>query len=146
LGEEIDVDFLWGDGRSQERISYRYAINPTDSSFRVLLAQLAGSVLAGNPDGVPQLLSATSTDFVLLTGNAAEVAAARVAVTSTALFQESGETEHGLLFRALAASPGENLIDHPDRQWQLALLAVFLLLALPSMATIRGSRRVRGRQ
>ena len=146
LGEEIDVDFLWGDGRSQEKISYRYAMNPTDSSFRVLLAQLAGSVLAGNPDGVPQLLSATSTDFVLLTGNAAEVAAARVAITSTALFQESGETEHGLLFRALSASPGENLIDHPDRQWQLGLLAVFLLLALPSIATIRGSRRVRGRQ
>jgi len=33
------------------------------------------------------------------------------------------------------------MAEHPNRELQLALLAAFLLLALPTPAAIRGSRR-----
>jgi len=144
LDQGIQVDFYWGDGRSQEKTSYRYQLDPVPSGFRAVLAQLAGSLLAGNPDGVPELLNATSTDFVLISGDSAAVSDARVAISSTALFQESGETQHGVLFRTLAVNSAPDPFDYPDRDWQLALLAAFALLAMPSPATIRGYRRVRG--
>lgn len=142
LGEVPVADLVWGDGRSQEEIALRY--NPVaKSQFKTLLATLTGSLLAGNPSGVPQILSASSVDFVLLRGDTGELSAARVAVASTALFQESGETDFGVLFRVLEPNTLNLETQHPFRQSQLAVLAAFLLLALPTPATIRGYRRVR---
>jgi len=146
LGSKTRVDFVWGDGRAQEKVALRYASSSSGSSFRPLLAQLSGSLLAGNPDGLSELLQATSTDFVLLRGDADQVAAARVTISSSGLFQDSGETEFGVLLRSLIQSPGAVSADHPLRQVQLAALAAFSLLALPTVATVRGSRRVGGRR
>jgi GT2 family glycosyltransferase len=143
LAETATADLVWGDGRSQEEIALRYAPD-SSSQFRVLLAMLTGSLLAGNPSGVGEILTSTSVDFVLLRGDDAQLSAARVAVASTALFQESGETEYGVLFRVLEPNSLNLVASHPYRQSQLAALAAFLLLTLPTPATIRGYRRVRG--
>lgn len=143
LGETATADLVWGDGRSQEEVALRYQPD-SSTQFRVLLATLTGTLLAGNPSGVQEILTSTSVDFVLLRGDPPQLSAARVAVASTALFQESGETEYGVLFRVLEPNSLNLLATHPYRQSQLAVLAAFLLLTLPTPATIRGYRRVRG--
>lgn len=145
FGEQTAVDFIWGEGRGAEDIATGYLANPTQSGFRDLLAQLAGSLIAGNPDGVSELVQATSTDFVLLTGDQASVSAAAISVESTALFQASGDTDFGVLFRSLSVNSNPVEVSHPQRNYQLWVLIAYVLLALPTPATIRGYRKVRGR-
>lgn len=144
LGDQVSADLIWGEGRAQEDQNLLQTSNPQSDSLSPLLAQLTGSLLAGNADGVQELIEATSTDFVLLSGDPAQVSGARVAIDSLALMQQSGETESGILFRVLEPGDQEVVKDFSGRNLQLGVLAVFVLLAIPTPATLRGYRRVRG--
>jgi hypothetical protein len=57
-------------------------------------------------------------------------------------FQVAGESEFGSLFRVTTAvSQPKTEITWLYSDWQLAILGLFALLAIPTPATIRGYRR-----
>jgi hypothetical protein len=143
VADQIEADFIWGDGRSQDEKNLIYSALSPQTELSGRLAQLAGSVVAGNPAGVQSLLSVTSTDFVLIARESPNYQQAVVAISTMTLFQASGESEFGALFRVLEPSnaAAEAEADLGYRQLQLGVLAAFLLIAIPTPATIRGYRR-----
>ena len=105
---------------------------------------MTGSLVAGNPEGVEEYLSALGIDFVLLDGVQAEmVASATVAIDSMTILQNAGDTNFGQLWQVQSARANypEPPESSPAKNIQLAILASFLLLAIPTPASIRGSRR-----
>jgi len=147
VGDQIAAELIWGDGVSQDEINLLYDKTLPQTELSAQLAQLAGSLVAGNPAGVRDLTSATSVDFVLLAPSEhPSRAEAEVALSTFALFQSSGESEFGSLYRLDDLEVSEQ--SYPQSSFvsvQLGLLAAFLLLAIPTTATIRGYRRLRGR-
>jgi GT2 family glycosyltransferase len=143
VDDQIEADFIWGDGRSQDERNLIYSALSPQTELTGRLAQLAGSVVAGNPSGVQALLNATSTDFVLIAKESANYQQAVVAISTMTLFQASGESDYGALFRVLEPSRAseEPEADLGYRRLQLGVLAAFLLIAIPTPATIRGYRR-----
>lgn len=143
VDDQIEVDFIWGDGRSQDEKNLIYSALSPQTELSGRLAQLAGSVVAGNPAGVQSLLGVTSTDFVLIARESPNYQQAVVAISTMTLFQASGESEFGALFRVLEPSnaAAEAEADLGYRRLQLGVLAAFLLIAIPTPATIRGYRR-----
>jgi len=147
VGESIAAELVWGDGISQDEVNLLYERTLPESQLSVTLAQLAGSLVAGNSAGVAELMQATSVDFILLAPSTHPARAeAEVSLSTLALLQSSGESEFGVLYRLdeLEASSNESSTSG-FVNIQLALLAAYLLLAIPTPATIRGYRRVRSR-
>ena len=147
VGESIQAELVWGDGISQDEVNLLYERTLPESQLSVTLAQLAGSLVAGNSAGVAELMQATSVDFILLAPTTHPARAeAEVSLSTLALLQSSGESEFGVLYRLdeLQASSSDLSIS-AFVNIQLALLASYLLLAIPTPATIRGYRRVRSR-
>jgi GT2 family glycosyltransferase len=147
VGDQIATELIWGDGVSQDEMNFLYEKTLPQTELSAQLAQLAGSLVAGNPAGVRDLMSATSVDFVLLAPSEhPSRAEAEVALSTFALLQSSGESEFGSLYRLDDLEVSEQ--SYPQSSFvsvQLGLLAAFLLLAIPTPATIRGYRRLRGR-
>ncbi|MGA1033339.1 MAG: hypothetical protein ACO3S6_04690, partial [Aquiluna sp.] len=147
VGESIAAELVWGDGISQDEVNLLYERTLPESQLSVTLAQLAGSLVAGNSAGVAELMQATSVDFILLAPSTHPARGeAEVSLSTLALLQSSGESEFGVLYRLdeLEASSNESSTSG-FVNIQLALLAAYLLLAIPTPATIRGYRRVRSR-
>ena len=147
VSESIQAELVWGDGISQDEVNLLYERTLPDSQLSVTLAQLAGSLVAGNSAGVAELMKATSVDFILLAPSTHPARSeAEVSLSTLALLQSSGESEFGVLYRLdeLQASSSD-LSTSGFVNVQLALLAAYLLLAIPTPATIRGYRRVRSR-
>ncbi|MFM1951156.1 MAG: hypothetical protein RL418_843, partial [Actinomycetota bacterium] len=86
-------------------------------------------------------------DFVLLRSQDPEV---EVAVSAISAMQPAGQTEFGTLWKVDRMNTVAVANREPDqfRNLQLAILAVFVLLAIPTRASIRGYRRIgeRGRR
>ena len=145
VGEEIQAELIWGDGISQDEMNLLYDRTLPSSQLSGTLAQLAGSLVAGNPADISQLMSATSVDFVLLApGEHPARAEAEVALSTLAILQSSGESEFGTLYRLDDLQPGEGgQVASDFAGIQLGLLAAYLLLSIPTPATIRGYRKVR---
>ncbi|MEL0135383.1 MAG: hypothetical protein VW803_04295, partial [Aquiluna sp.] len=145
VGEEIQAELIWGDGVSQDELNLLYEQTLPDSPLSGSLAQLAGSLVAGNPADVSQLMRATSVDFVLLApGEHPARAEAEVALSTLAVLQSSGESEFGTLYRLDDLQPGEG--DQATSDFaaiQLGLLVAYFLLSIPTPATVRGYRKVR---
>ena len=147
VSESIQTELVWGDGISQDEVNLLYERTLPESQLSVTLAQLAGSLVAGNSAGVAELMQATSVDFILLAPTTHPARAeAEVSLSTLALLQSSGESEFGVLYRLdeLQASSSDLSISG-FVNIQLALLVSYLLLAIPTPATIRGYRRVRSR-
>jgi GT2 family glycosyltransferase len=142
---EIEVDYLWGDGRSQDEISVLYEFFRPEGEIDSQIAQLAGSLIAGNPSGVNELNQVLGVDFVLLVGEGELARQAGVALDSMTILQASGQTGFGQLWsfveRGSASQP--QVESSPLRELQLLGLAAFALLAIPTPASITGRRRVR---
>ena len=134
------AELVWGDGRNQEEtaLSYRY-LRP-ESALEPQLAQLAASLVAGNPDGVQALLDATGVDFILLAPDVDP--GVQIALDSLTLLQPSGQTSFGLLWRVVETNqaPAAAPELYSQRDLQLGILAAFLLLAIPSPGSITGRR------
>ncbi|NCV81382.1 MAG: hypothetical protein EBW36_05115, partial [Actinobacteria bacterium] len=140
VSESIQAELVWGDGISQDEANLLYERTLPESQLSVTLAQLAGSLVAGNSAGVEELMQATSVDFILLAPTTHPARAeAEVSLSTLALLQSSGESEFGVLYRLdeLQASSSDLSISG-FVNIQLALLASYLLLAIPTPATIRG--------
>jgi hypothetical protein len=141
--DSVDAELVWGDGLflEEQSLAARYLKPELDSQP---LAALAGSLIAGNPQGVQDLLDQAGVGFVLLTSPDANLLAQlEVGVSSMEFLQPAGKSEFGLLWQTgVPAKPApQGLGEHPYRELQLGLLAAFVLLALPTPAAIRGSRR-----
>lgn len=147
VGESTAAELVWGDGISQEEMNLLYEYSQPDSGISSSLAQLTASLIAGNPAGVTQLLEATSVDFILLApGNHPARSEARVALSTLSFLQSSGSSEFGDLYRLDQLQSGTAPEqDSGFKNVQLGVLAAFLLLAIPTPATIRGYRRLRSR-
>lgn len=145
VADHIQAELIWGDGISQDEANLLYDATLDGSQLSGSLAQLSGSLVAGNPEGVSDLMRASSVDFVLLApGEHPARADAAVALSTFASLQSSGESEFGSLYRVEDLEPANaNPVISDFVPIQLGLLAAYLLLSIPTPATIRGSRRVR---
>lgn len=144
-GGEISGELVWGDGRHQEEFSLLYEYFRPDSVIDNQIAQLTGSLLAGNPAGVPALVSGLGIDFVLVQADAPSAGSVRIALDSLTLLQSSGETAFGLLWSVVENSDSAEAVTsaHPARELQLLAIGAFLLLAIPTPASITGRRVAR---
>ena len=115
-----------------------------DPEYQELLSEIAARVAAGSPSQLEELLLEAKLDFVLIAPaeNGAEVAAAAGARTMSFL-QTAGDTEFGKLFRVSGSdsTKAEQEKPGPWAIWQLGVLAVFALLAIPTPAAVSGTRR-----
>ena len=139
VGESFEAELVWGDGRNQNERSVLFDYVRPTSATEPALAQLAGSLVAGNPEGVSELVSSLGVDFVLIDQSAAKV---QVALDSLTLLQASGQTDFGLLWRVVEpnSNPVTEIQHFGGRDLQLGLLAAFLLLAIPTPGSITGRR------
>ena len=139
---ELSVDYVWGDGRSADERSVLYSYIGARSDLKQNLADLTAQLVAANPEVVGGLLEELGIDFVLVNGETAQALSAKAAVSGMEFFQVAGESEFGSLFRVTTAvSQPKTEITWLYSDWQLAILGLFALLAIPTPATIRGYRR-----
>lgn len=141
--ELVRAELVWGDGLflEEQGLASRYLLAKIDSEP---LSRLVGSLIAGNPKGVQQLLQDTGVGFVLLTSSDANLLSQlEVGVSSMEFLQPAGKSEFGLLWQTgVEPKPALSaLAIYPNREIQLGVLAAFVLLALPTPSAIRGSRR-----
>ena len=141
--DAVQAELVWGDGLflEEQGLASRFEIAELD---REPLAALAGAIVAGNPQGVEQALDAAGVSFILLSSADANLLSQlEVGVSSMEFLQPAGQSEFGLLWQTGAESSAipQSAGQHERREIQLAVLAAFLLLALPTPAAIRGSRR-----
>jgi hypothetical protein len=139
--DEVSGELVWDDGLGLEEqgLASRYLESEFD---RTPIAQLAGSLVAGNPDAVEALLEDAWVDFVLLKGSDPNlIGQIEVGINAMEFLQPAGSSEFGLLWQTTPKIRYLPLPTSETRDWQLALLALYLLLALPTPASIRGSRR-----
>jgi hypothetical protein len=106
------------------------------------LAELTAQLVAANPAAVGALLTELGIDFVLVVGSDPVALATKASVSGMEYFQVAGESKFGSLFRVIGAEDEPALeIPAANRDWQVAVLAIFALLAIPTPAAIRGYRR-----
>jgi predicted N-acyltransferase len=146
LSDQIEIDYLWGDGRSQDEISVLYEFFRPRGEFDSQLAQFAGSLIAGNPAGVSDLNKVLGVDFVLVVGENELSRQVAVALNSMTILQPSGQTQFGQLWSFISSSDAlhSEVQPHDLRELQIAALVAFALLAIPTPGSITGRRRVRG--
>lgn len=140
VGDELSVDYVWNTGLTAERQSLVAKYQTQDQEFAKKLAAAAANMVAGNSEGFTLAHHELVVDFVLVTGDIAEVIST---VSSVDSLQPAGESEFGALFRVEGSSWLSSDIDQGIRDYQLGVFAAFALLAIPTRASIRGYRRVR---
>jgi hypothetical protein len=143
-GQDISGELVWGDGRNQEEFSLLYDYFRPVSEVDNQIAQLTGSLIAGNPDGVSELVKALGVNFVLVSADADSKGQVKIALDSLSLLQSSGETSFGFLWSVVDKNQFAQVIkpSYPLRELQLLVIGAFALLAIPTSASISG-RRVR---
>lgn len=141
-GESLEAELVWGDGLFLEErsLASRFEVTQLD---REGLSKLVASLVAGNPSGVEELLTLSGVRFVLLGSSDINLLSqVEVGISSMEFLQPAGKSEFGLLWQVAGEYGGPDLkVSNPNRDIQLWILAAFALLALPTPAAIRGSRR-----
>jgi len=141
-GDSVEAELVWGDGLFLEErsLASRFEITQLD---RDGLSTLVASVIAGNPAGVQDLLTQNGIRFVLVGSSVINLLSQiEVGISSMEFLQPAGKSEFGLLWQIAGdAEAVEVKTSNPYRDIQLWVLAAFALLALPTPAAIRGSRR-----
>jgi hypothetical protein len=140
--QALNVDLVWGDGRSADERSVLYSALGAESSIKQPLAELTAQLVAANPAAVGTLLADLGIDFVLVVGSDPQALSTKAAVSGMEYFQIAGESSFGSLFR-VTSERNEPVVEisASNRNWQLATLALFGLLLIPTPAVIRGYRR-----
>lgn len=143
-GDEISGELIWGDGRNQEEHSLLFEYFRPASEVDGQVAQLTGSLIAGNPEGVGALVRALGVDFVLVKADPDSAGQVKIALDSLSLLQSSGETAFGSLWSVVDRNQSAPIASstNPVRDLQLLTVGAFALLAIPTPASISG-RRVR---
>lgn len=138
-----EAELVWGDGLALEErgLASRYQLAPLETEP---VAKLAAALIAGNPQGVESLIDELGVRFILLSSSDPNLLSSlEVGIGSMEFLQPAGKSEFGLLWQTAAISTDSGQGSSADRRLDLQLLALagFALLALPTPAAIRGSRR-----
>lgn len=138
----LSAAYVWGAGETFERSSLLARNHQGSTQFRQQIADATANLVAGNQSGFENALSGLRIDFVLLQGEQPEL---KVAIDSISSLQPAGESNFGSLWKVENSFQGDtpSIETYEHKNLQLATLAVFALLAVPTPAAIRGSRRVR---
>ena len=130
--------FEAGGGYLERRSLFVDALRP-QSELAAAAAELAARLAVGNESEVDALLAETAVGFVVLATADAELESN---IDSLPQLAAAGETRWGKLWRVIDALEYEATEQQESIRWlQLALLASYLLLAVPTPATVRGSYR-----
>lgn len=146
VGDGIQASLIWGDGRSlEERSVLVEYLSPSTALLNDQIAELSARLIAGNPIGVAELSEKIGVNFVLLADDESrELSSIASGISAIPSFQPAGETPFGNLW-----STGVVLgVDTPSpaniqRDFQLGLLVAFVLLAIPTRASVTGAKRTR---
>jgi hypothetical protein len=141
--EGVVADLVWGDGRSIDETSVAYLALRPQSELTVPVATLTAQLVAGNSAGVRELVQLLGVDFVLVQGSEPQAIATRASVTGMPYFQVSGESRLGALYRVNFETEAAEFESSDNRDIPFVVLAAYLLLALPTPATVRGRRKKR---
>lgn len=135
-GDPLVLEVIDGDGNHLEDISRLQLLGYQQPANPEQLAELGALLLAGNDQGVSELIAAAEISFVVLKGMNQEQSAELGRLVA---LDVAGQTEFGDLWRtdfqpkqkASLGATGEQIII-------LVLLAIYLLLSIPTRASIRG--------
>lgn len=105
------------------------------------VADVTARLLSGNENRLSELLQATGVGFVLIELGGEEL---QSNLESLPQLADAGETRWGKLYRVISPQGYQPEVEpSPWRPGQLAVLAAYLLLAVPTTASVRGSYRRR---
>lgn len=141
-GEEVETHLEVGNGTHLDQSIGRedsFALNQDLPLTTLEQAELAAALVAGAVEPVSNLLAGSQISFVLLTTPSAEVT---TNINSLGLLESAGVTERGQLWRVAGVEPFQAKAATLSG-WVVAtltLLALYLLLALPTPGSIRKSR------
>ena len=139
-------ELIWGSGVTLEKRGLATSFIRADYD-RSMIQQLVAALIAGNPESVPGLISKTGVSFILLSSEDPVLQGRlEVGISAMEFLQPAGQSEYGLLWRTTAVTPKPVVPIDPIRTLQLAVIAGFGLLALPTPAAIRGTRKARSRR
>jgi hypothetical protein len=139
--DAVVADLVWGDGRSVDERSVAYEALRPSSSLTTPIANLTAQLMAGNSDGVRELLELLGVDFVVVEGTTSQSLATRASISGMPYFQVSGESRFGALYRVNFETSVVEFEPSYSRDLPLGVLAAYLLLAVPTPATVLGRRR-----
>jgi hypothetical protein len=135
LGAEL-IDA--GGGYLERRSLFVDALRP-ESELAAPSAELAARLAVGNDSELDRLLAETAVGFVVLANTDVELESN---IDSLPQLAAAGETRWGKLWRVVDAREYQATDSPQSYRWlQLALLAGYMLLAVPTPATVRGSYR-----
>lgn len=105
------------------------------------VADVTARLLSGNENRLSELLQATGVGFVLIELGGEEL---QSNLESLPQLADAGETRWGKLYRVISPQGYQPEVEpSPWRPGQLAVLAAYLLLTVPTTASVRGSYRRR---
>ena len=148
-GDFLTAKIIYGNGLSQDRkyVAESLWLGPNVApELDLQIARLAANLAAGISSEIPNLLASTSVDFVLLKNDDAALSSSiELAINSIPELQSAGVTAFGALWRVDGSSQDlpSSQVDHTVRDFQLLVLVLFGLLAIPTPASIRGYRRAK---
>jgi GT2 family glycosyltransferase len=127
-----------GGGYLERRSLFVDALRP-ESELAAVSAELAARLAVGNDSELDRLLAETAVGFVVLANPDAELESN---IDSVPQLAAAGATRWGKLWRVVEAREYDAIQEPQTYRWlQLGLLAGYLLLAVPTPATVRGSYR-----
>lgn len=140
------AELVWGDGRSlEERSVLMDFLKPEDQRLQPTIAELTARLVAGNANGVSGLVEAAGINFVLLAdAESVELAAVAAGINAIPSFQPAGNTPFGSLWSTgVELSTAKVTEPNNRRNLQLGLIAAFVLLAIPTRASVIGSKKTK---
>ena len=144
-GDPIEAQLVRGDGISQDELSFARMVSPVPYANAEKLSLLVGTLVAGNSNGVTDLLRETGVSFVLL-DMSDPTASQKIAtgLNSMIELQPAGDTQFGSLWKSSEeiVNKPSGLRADPYRNVALWIIFGFCLLAIPTPATIRGYRKI----
>lgn len=143
--EQVLAHLILGNDRQLHETSYLGSRTEiSDTRYQELLSSIAARVASGNSADLEALTTEARLDFILIadseTGSEVSVAGG---LQTMSFLQPAGDTEFGKLFRVNNSDATKALVPEPSlwSVWQFGALAAFALLAIPTPASIFGTRR-----
>lgn len=135
-GDPLVLQVIQGDGTHLEDLSRLQLLGYQQPANPEQLAQLGALLLAGNDEGLSELIAAKKISFVVLTEMDQEQSAE---LDRLLALDVAGQTEFGDLWRTDYQPQQKPALTLSQQQiFILALLAIYLLLSIPTRASIRG--------
>jgi hypothetical protein len=137
--ETLGAELVNAGGGYLERGSlFVYALRP-ESDLATSGAELAARLAVGNDSELQNLLAKTAVGFIILANPDAELEGN---IDGLPQLAAAGETRWGKLWRVVEPIEYQDDESPPTLRWlQLGLIAGYMLLAVPTPATVRGSYR-----